>query len=113
MPNLVDMRLSEEEKKDFSTPRQGPEAPKFPFGLRLRLGPDELKKLGFLSAPKVDDKLLLLGKSMVIEVAKRTEDEMKLGELDFSVELQITELSVKGEEERPKSPSQVIYGEDS
>jgi hypothetical protein len=107
---MADMRLSAEEKKDFSTPSLAAEAPKYPHGLTIHLGPEELKKLGFLSAPKLDDVLMLLGRAVVSEVSKDNGSEDS-GQLDFHVRLQITELEVKGEEKQPNSPSKIIYGE--
>ena len=51
---MPDLRLSEMEKKDFSTPSTGPKAPKYPYGLKITLGPEELEKLGISELPQVD-----------------------------------------------------------
>ena len=108
---LHDMSMSMEEKRDFSTPREAPEAPKYPYGLSIHLGPEELKKLGFMSPPKVGDKMMMMAKVFVKSVSMKESDDKDMPQdLGFSVDLQIAGMALKGEE-KDESPSSVIYGE--
>lgn len=91
---MVDMRLSDEEKKDFSTPSLGPKAPRFPHGLVLRFGPEEAQKLGFSDPPGLDDKCIISGKGFVSEVRKAESDG---DEKEFTFEIQMTEIEIKKE----------------
>lgn len=101
------MRLTDKEQRDFSTPPV-PKAPKYPHGLRVRLGPEEIEKLSFMKEPDVGSKLHMVAVVEVVEVSKvNATDEQDEG---FSVELQIVDMELKPEKEEKKSSTQVIYG---
>jgi hypothetical protein len=101
---LKDMALSSEEKKDFSTPSN--KAPEYPYGLCLRLGPEEFKKLG-IPVPKVEDKVLIYAEGFVKEVEVSGEEGME-GK-NYNVSLQVTSLEVKPKS-KDESPSDKFYG---
>ena len=95
------MKMSEDLRKDFAVPDS--KGPKYPYGLRITLGPEELKKLEQKGLQVGDIKELKI-KAKVVEVRA---DE---GEGDVSenrVELQIVEMECEKEE---KSDSTVLYG---
>lgn len=99
------MGYTEPEKKDFSTP-SGPKAPKYPYGLRITLNSEEMKKLGFNDAPDMDQVFELKGSAKVIEVAN-TEEQGDVA--SYRVELQIVELELSGSKEE-ESNEQTLYG---
>lgn len=100
---MPDMRLDEMEKKDFSTPSLGPKAPKYPMGLRITLGPAELKKLG-MKVPEVDSKVKFEATAEVVEVSV---DESEGDVNKHSVTLQIVDLYL----EKDESATKALYGE--
>jgi len=100
---MPDMRLTEEEKKDFSTP-QAPKAPQYPYGLRITLQKEQLERLG-LSKPEMDKELKFEASAKVVSISAENE----VGdENDLRVELQITEMYLK-KEEKDQSIESVIY----
>jgi hypothetical protein len=101
----MDMRVTSEEKRDFSTPRP-PQAPEYPYGLRITLGPDELKKLGISEAPELGKMIKLMAEAKVVEVEVANQEG---DSSDFKVELQIQHLEFQKKEEN-KSTSSIIYG---
>lgn len=104
---MPDMRLSEEEKKDFSTPSN--KAPKFPHGLRIHLDPESLKKLGVEGIPKVEDKVKFEATAMVMSVDKH---EVNGDESEISVSLQITDMYfIDKEKKEEATTTSIIYGD--
>ena len=101
---MTDMRMTSEQKKDFSTPSLGPEAPEYPHGLKIYLGPEELKKLGFMDAPAIDSEFKIKGTVKVVEVSSEEEKGHR-------IELQITDLELSSSKSDNKDASQVLYGE--
>lgn len=99
---MHDMRLTSEEKKDFSTPKSS--APKYPYGLTITLGPEELEKLGLKEAPAVDTELSFKVKTFVKEVGR---DELEGDESEYRVQLQITEMA---EVKKDKTVADAMYG---
>lgn len=98
---MHNMEYEASELKDFTTPS----SPKkeYPYGLKLSLTKKELDKLGFLSAPGVGEKFMVLAMAEVVEVGKNSED-------DLHVCMQIKEMEVKKEKKEDK-PEKVLYGE--
>lgn len=105
---MINMKYEAQEVKDFSTPRAMPEVPKYPHGLKLRLGPEELKKLGFKEPPPIEKKYNL---SATVEVVEIEADKEAGDESSYSLCLQITEMELKsGEKEETSTPTS-FYGE--
>lgn len=73
----------------------------FSYGLRIRLGHEELEKLGLAALPAVRKVVDLQGKAVVVSV---TDD----GEYQC-LELQITDLGLK---ERAESAAGILYDKD-
>jgi hypothetical protein len=107
MVHKIDLALSGEEKKDFSTPRL-PKAPEYPHGLKIRLGPDELKKLGIEKPLQVDTKVEVIASGFVKEVAKEDEQPDIQGQ-GFEVCIQLTELSLH--HDKKENTTKAFYGE--
>jgi hypothetical protein len=104
---MHDLRLSMEEKKDFSTPSE-PKAPQYPYGLKITLGPEELKKLGIKEPYEVGCEILLHAKGFVEAVAKEDEEAEYDGQ-GYRMTLQLTEASVDKNENKDTT-AKVLYG---
>lgn len=86
-----------EERAEQSYPAPVGMASKYPYGLCISLGEDELEKLGImtedgkLSLPDVGDIVSLAAAAKVTSVTSRERED---GECDCRVELQITHLGL-------------------
>ncbi len=90
MPNLVSMKLSETQKdRAGSSVISGVGEDEFPFGLRLHLDDEAIKKLS-LGTLEVGDKMSLFAEVKVTEVSEREDEEGKRRHVD----LQITDMSL-------------------
>lgn len=98
---MYNMKIESDELKDFCTPK--PMKPEYPYGLKLHLGSSELKKLGMLNIPKLDEDFMMLAKCCVVEVRKGEDGEPSLC-------LQIEEMKLKSTKEESDSAEKVIYG---
>jgi len=92
---LIDMELDDDTKLDMpAIAADGPEGPKWPYGLRICLEKEQLDKLGLDCDCDVGDVIDLRAFAVVTSVSK--------GESEYSgpysrVELQIQKLAVENE----------------
>lgn len=89
MGKLVDMTMSNERQGNHPMPFDMPERSRFPYGLRICLCDEELKKLGIDADCDVGDYLDLRGFATVLAVHKEDGSNR--------VELQIEKLSIENE----------------
>lgn len=104
---MPDMRLESDERRDFSTPKV--DAPKYPYGLRIQLTPEEVEKLGMGEAPEVGKKMKIMGMVEIVEVSKDQSEESDSDKFGFAA--QITEMYLEDEDREEKADHSVIYGE--
>lgn len=102
MPN---MQLSIQERKDFSVPTLMDKKPKYPYGLKITLNSEELKKIGMPGDLKVGSTFEFEITAEVISVAQEPSEG---DENNTSVQLQITDMYLDLEEEDTVS---MMYGE--
>ena len=96
-------RSSEDKAKSLLTE----DMPKYPYGLKIHLGQEEMEKLDFKSAPRVGDKFMLKGFVVVSSVSEsENEGEAK----ERSVSLQITNMLL-GPAAESKEPEEVFHGQ--
>ena len=102
---MADMCMTGEEQKDFCSPQPiAPQGPKYPYGLRITLGPTEIKKLNLQEMPEVDMLFKLAGKVKVVEVSSDEKGE-------HSLSLQIVDMDLGNDrEESDSDASKVLYG---
>jgi hypothetical protein len=86
---LHSMKMSKKEKKD-SMPTAVSDTPDYPYGLRLSLNDEALKKLGIKSLPKVGSKMHVLAVGEITSVSQHE----SAGHEDRHVEIQLHELGV-------------------
>ncbi len=67
------------------------EGPRYPWGLQVNLGNEELEKLGVAQLPNVEDEMILVGKVKVTRVASSQDGQAGTSR---SVELQITDMAL-------------------
>ncbi|NIL23531.1 hypothetical protein HB991_13560 [Yersinia mollaretii] len=81
----------------------------YPWGLRITLNNETLKKLG-IALPKVGDVLELVGKVKVLSTSTREDGE----ETTSNADLQITDIGLlAGNVEAAKSAADTLYGSES
>lgn len=99
---MVDMKSKPEvEEKPGMVEK---DEPRYPYGLCLHLGKDELEKLGMTTLPDVGAKMEVMAKGYVKSTsAYETQDDGK----SMSVEIQITDLELAPGEK--KDPASVLY----
>lgn len=87
---LVSMKLTPKEKKAESKANApSGSVSDYAYGLSLRLGADELEKLGLKELPEVGDVFHIEGSAIVQSVSERQSTK---GDDHRSVEMQITDL---------------------
>lgn len=93
MTKLVSMKMSKKEAKETMVgPATSSDAPKYPYGLELRLGNDELEKLGLTEGLKAGTKCTITAEAQVTEYR---EVERMSGDDSCSMEIQITALAIE------------------
>jgi len=95
---------SEAEQKNVIGPM---DAPEYPWGLKLSLDEEALKKLALGEMPAVGTKLKIEAN---VEVCDVSQYESKEGGVRRSLSLQITDLGL-GAADAPVNHAQVMYGE--
>ena len=82
--------------------------PRYPYGLCISLGKDELEKLGITALPKVGTEMTIMAKAYVkMTRAYETQGE---GE-DIGIELQINDMEIQGnQQQRTAEASTMLYG---
>lgn len=83
--------------------------PRYPYGLCISLGKDELEKLGITALPKVGTEMMVHAMAYV----KSTSAYETQGEGEkMSIELQITDMAIEGnQQQRNAEASTLLYGE--
>lgn len=89
--DLINMKSPPRKKTEGDACCDAPSESAYPYGLVLRLGDDELTKLGLTELPKVGAELHLVAKVEVIAVS---DYDSKDGGDHSSVEYQITDMAL-------------------
>lgn len=100
---LVNMQQSAEEANEKAIVEQGDatDAPRYPYGLELRLDEESLAKLGFQAPPQVGTTFVIQAK---VVVSSASAYQTQGGEAEYGSCWQITDLGV---EQPSKSRDQV------
>jgi hypothetical protein len=104
---LVNMEMSQEEAKEQYGASIAADAPKYPYGLCLRLDEEALSKLGMAALPKVGQTMMITARVSVQSVSERESME---GEKEQDVSLQITDMELAADKPAG-SPEKALYGE--
>lgn len=95
---MKNMKIKKSEKEAAPT-SVAPDRPDYPYGLCVRLGKDELTKLGIKGLPAVGDSFMIEAKSFVKTVSASAGE----GGDYASVELQITDMGLDSDSEDKKA----------
>lgn len=103
---MTNMQLTPEEaKQDAACCSPDPDGgPKYPYGLRVDLEGEAVKKLNMPQVPGVGQKMRLTALVDVTSVRQYENQQEK----EISITLQITDMELA--EERETSPAQVLFG---
>lgn len=104
---MIDMKISDMEKKEMSAPSVLNDTANYPYGLRIHLDPESFKKLG-IEVPEVGEKFLL---HATVEVMSVNAESYKGYEKKYSCGLQIMDMELE-ETEKENDAANAIYGED-
>lgn len=99
---MAHMARSKEEKKKESMPMERSSGPDYPYGLRVDLDHDGLKKVGMDKLPEVGSEIKLHAKAHVVSARSEKHE----GGEERSVGLQITHLGIHHEEGKDEEKSE-------
>lgn len=87
---MKSMKLPKQEPKEHEMMEAKMDQPQYPYGLQIRLGKEELEKLGMSELPELGTESMLHAK---VKVTSVSESESLYGE-HKSLELQITDMAL-------------------
>lgn len=102
---MIDMKITDKEKKEMSEVSVLKDAPSYPYGLCLCVDSETFKKLG-IPVPSLGDKLKL---DAIVEVTALNQDRYSGDKKGVNVSLQITEMELEAVDAENKEASEVIY----
>jgi hypothetical protein len=103
---LINMELSAEEAKELTTPDPG-EAPKYPWGLELRLEDDQLAKLGITVLPAVGAAMQMTAR---VEVTALSARDSQQGGSSKCLTLQVTDMALAADTSDTTAAAQLYAG---
>ena len=104
---MTNMKMSAKEAKTMGGPVEAiQDQPKYPYGLRITLNDETLKKMGIKDLPKAGEKMKIYA---AVDVAESAANDTMDGGKSLRMELQITDLAIMGEAEK-ESTEKKIYG---
>ena len=104
---MENMKLSKSEASAIGTPAEV-EAPLYPYGLRIELSDESMKKLGLESLPTVGTKMELRA---IVVVERASQNETKEGKRQ-DMSLQITDMELDGYSDEKPSTDKKLYNTD-
>ena len=107
---MIDMKLEREPKKGETMLAADVESdrPEYPYGLRISLDSESLKKLGITEMPELDSEHKLV--ALVCVVSTSQYESQGSDEPHRSVELQIEKMTLTPAKEEDGDPAQRLYG---
>lgn len=107
--SLVNMKMSSEERSEYSTAINEPMESKYPYGLSIDLDDGSLDKLGITALPKVGTEMMITAKVVVKSVSS---NQYEGSDAESRVCLQITDMEVGGESKK-EDKATALYGGNS
>lgn len=103
---LKSMKISPEEMKMERSMVSQPEMPEYPYGLRISLNDETMKKLGIKELPKIGEYFMIAAKACVCSVSQHESTEHQ----HRHMELQIEDMAVM--QEKPDAAKKMYADED-
>lgn len=99
---MKSMKLSKSESSETMPVEAKQDSPAYPYGLRLELNDETMKKLGLEELPEVGETMALTAKVVVERVSQNDTKEGK--RQDMSLQITDMELSEGEEEKKDEAP---------
>lgn len=105
---MIDMKITESEKKDASLLSVVDDRPNYPYGLEIRLDSETIKKLN-LKDPQVGQKMMM---EAMVEITSVSSTNFKGDEKKYTVNMQITQMELEDKDSDDKPAESYVYGGD-
>ena len=105
---LKSMKMTAEQAKEYAigvATAPDADAPRYPYGLCIRIDDDGIDALGLMSLPTVGQTVMIMARATVKLVEQR---QMLDGETERCLEIQITDMALSPESSS-KPPEQTLY----
>jgi uncharacterized transporter YbjL len=108
---MKSMKLTKSESTATQPVEAKQDSPAYPYGLRIELNDESMKKLGLKELPEVGEEMMLLAKVVVERVSQNDTKDGK--RQDMSLQITEMELSEGEEEKKEEAPvDQKFYNTD-
>lgn len=101
---MISLKVSNSEKQDAAQTSVIDDKPSYPYGCRIYLGPEELKKLGLTGVPEIGKKMTL---TAIVEIVSANVEKEIGDSKEYGVSLQMTDAEISSPEK--KSAADNIY----
>lgn len=106
---LVNMKMSSEERGEYTGQAIEVKEPTYPYGLSIDLDDGSMEKLGITALPKVGTEMMITAKVVVKSVSS---NQYEGSDAESRMCLQITDMEISGESKK-QDKAQSLYGESS
>ena len=107
--SLVNMKMSQEERGEYTGQAIEVKEPAYPYGLSIDLDDGSMEKLGITALPKVGTEMMITAKVVVKSVSS---NQYEGSDAESRMCLQITDMEIGGESKK-QDKAQSLYGESS
>lgn len=103
------MKLMNMKEAPLSTEANAEGKDEYPYGLRIYLEEDQLKKLEIKGLPDLGDEIMFVARAKIVNVSDR-QPENEHEDSKRSVGLQIVEMNLGGDKSESKPKEEVLFG---
>lgn len=103
---LVDMKMTADERRDIIEPGKPSEGPKYPWGLRIELNDEAMEKIGLPALPAAGETMILHAQ---VEVSTVNIHDVADGKKERSMSLQIKRMALESDK-TSLDAEKVLYG---
>ena len=106
---LVNMKMSSEERGEYTGTAIEVKEPSYPYGLSIDLDDGSMEKLGITALPKVGTEMMITAKVVVKSVSS---NQYEGSDAESRMCLQITDMEIGGENKK-QDKAESLYGDSS
>lgn len=106
---LVNMKMSSEERGEYTGQAIEVKEPTYPYGLSIDLDDGSMEKLGITALPKVGTEMMITAKVVVKSVSS---NQYEGSDAESRMCLQITDMEIGGENKK-QDKAESLYGDSS
>lgn len=107
--SLVNMKMSSEERGEYTGQAIEAKEPSYPYGLSIDLDDGSMEKLGITALPKVGTEMMITAKVVVKSVSS---NQYEGSDAESRMCLQITDMEIGGENKK-QDKAESLYGDNS